>query len=55
MSEPLTKRERMKLDRIDMPERDAEERARSFAEVNLGLTAQMARLEATGFTTPTTV
>lgn len=46
MSEPLTKRERMKLDRIDMPERDAEERARSFAEVNLGLTAQMARLEA---------
>lgn len=46
MTEPLTKRERMKLERVDMPERDAAERARSFSEVNLGLTAQMARLEA---------
>ena len=32
--------------RIDMPERDPALRARSFDEVNLGLTAQMARLEA---------
>ena len=46
MSEPLTKRERMKLERTAMPERDAAERARSFAEVNLGFTAEMAKLEA---------
>jgi glutamate synthase (NADPH/NADH) small chain len=46
MSPPLTKKERMQLDRIDMPERDATERARSFDEVNLGLTAKMAQLEA---------
>lgn len=46
MSEPLTKKERMKLDRIEMPERDAAERAQSFDEVNLGLTAKMAQLEA---------
>ncbi|MDJ0925816.1 MAG: NADPH-dependent glutamate synthase [Acidimicrobiia bacterium] len=46
MSAPLTKKERMKLDRIDMPERDAVERAGSFEEVNLGLTAKMAQLEA---------
>lgn len=46
MKTPLTKKERMKLDRIAMPERDAEERAASFDEVNLGLTAKMAQLEA---------
>jgi glutamate synthase (NADPH/NADH) small chain len=46
MSEPLTRKERMAMARVDMPERDAEVRARSFTEVNLGLTAQMARLEA---------
>ena len=46
MSEPLTRRERMAMDRIAMPERPADERARSFDEVNLGLTAQMAQLEA---------
>ena len=46
MSTPLTKKERMQLDRIEMPERDAAERAASFEEVNLGLTAQMAQLEA---------
>lgn len=46
MSAPLTKRERMKLERIAMPERDAQERAGSFDEVNLGLTAKMAQLEA---------
>ncbi len=46
MSNPLTKKERMQLDRTDMPERDAVERAASFEEVNLGLTAQMAQLEA---------
>ena len=46
MSEPLTRKERMAMARVDMPERDAEIRARSFTEVNLGLTAQMARLEA---------
>ncbi len=46
MSEPLTKRERMKMPRVDMLERDAAERARSFDEVNLGFTAEMAKLEA---------
>ncbi len=46
MSEPLTKRERMKLERVEMLERDAAERARSFEEVNLGFTAEMAKLEA---------
>ncbi len=46
MSEPLTKRERMKLERVEMLERDAGERARSFDEVNLGFTAEMAKLEA---------
>jgi glutamate synthase (NADPH/NADH) small chain len=42
----LSKKERMHLDRIAMPERDAVERASSFEEVNLGLTAKMAQLEA---------
>ena len=51
MNEPLTKKERMKLDRIEMPERDAGERAASFEEVNLGLTAQMAQRIASSPTT----
>ena len=46
MSTPLTKKERMQLPRIEMPERDADQRAASFEEVNLGLTAKMAQLEA---------
>jgi glutamate synthase (NADPH/NADH) small chain len=46
MTEPLSKKERMKLDRVAMPERDAAERARSFDEVNLGFAAEMAKLEA---------
>ena len=46
MTEPLTRKERMAMARIEMPEQDAQARARSFDEVNLGLTAQMARLEA---------
>lgn len=46
MSEPLSKRDRMKLDRVAMRERDPAERARSFSEVNLGFTAEMAKLEA---------
>ena len=46
MTEPLTRKERMAMARVDMPERDPALRARSFDEVNLGLTAQMARLEA---------
>ncbi len=46
MDEPLTKRERMAMPRVDMPEQPAEERSGSFTEVNLGLTAQMAKLEA---------
>jgi glutamate synthase (NADPH/NADH) small chain len=46
MSEPLSKRDRMKLDRVEMLERDANERAQSFDEVNLGFTAEMAKLEA---------
>jgi glutamate synthase (NADPH) small chain len=36
----------MKLGRQKMPERPAEERNRDFKEVNLGLTAEMAREEA---------
>jgi glutamate synthase (NADPH/NADH) small chain len=46
MTEPLTRRERMAMTRVDMPERPSAERAHSFAEVNLGFTAQMAQLEA---------
>ncbi len=46
MSEPMSKRDRMKLDRVEMIERDAVERSGSFAEVNLGFTAEMAKLEA---------
>jgi glutamate synthase (NADPH/NADH) small chain len=42
----LTKRERMKMDRTEMPMRDAGHRATDFDEVNLGYTSAMAVLEA---------
>ena len=42
----LTRQERMAMSRVDMPEHDAAARAHSFEEVNLGLTAQLAALEA---------
>ena len=42
----LTKRERMKMDRTDMPMREALGRATDFDEVNLGYTSAMAVLEA---------
>jgi glutamate synthase (NADPH/NADH) small chain len=43
---PLTQKQRMLLDRVAMPEQDAELRATNFREVNLGLTEQLAILEA---------
>jgi glutamate synthase (NADPH/NADH) small chain len=42
----LTPKERMALDRVEMPEQDAELRATNFREVNLGLTEQLALIEA---------
>jgi glutamate synthase (NADPH/NADH) small chain len=39
-------KERMKLPRQKMPERDPEERNQDFSEVNLGLTEKWAREEA---------
>jgi glutamate synthase (NADPH/NADH) small chain len=42
----LTKRERMKMDRAEMPMRTATDRASDFDEVNLGYTSAMAVLEA---------
>ncbi|MEO5918255.1 MAG: FAD-dependent oxidoreductase, partial [Candidatus Limnocylindrales bacterium] len=42
----LTPKERMAIDRVAMPERDPAVRAVNFREVNLGLTQQMAMLEA---------
>ena len=42
----LTKRERMKMDRAEMPMRGADDRAADFNEVNLGYTSAMAVLEA---------
>ena len=42
----LTKRERMKMDRAEMPMRAATDRATDFEEVNLGYTSAMAVLEA---------
>ena len=41
-----TKRERMAIPRQAMPARDPSERARTFEEVNLGFTEQLALLEA---------
>ncbi len=43
---PLTKKERMAIDRVVMPEQDPKLRAVNFAEVNEGLTYQLALLEA---------
>jgi glutamate synthase (NADPH/NADH) small chain len=43
---PLTQKERMGIDRVGMPEQDADLRATNFREVNLGLTYQLAMLEA---------
>jgi len=43
----LPNRERMKIARIHMPERDATVRSRNFEEVNLGLSAEDAQIEAT--------
>jgi glutamate synthase (NADPH/NADH) small chain len=43
---PLTAKERMAIDRVSMPEQEATLRASNFREVNLGLTEQLAMLEA---------
>ena len=43
---PLTPKERMAIDRVEMPEQDADLRAANFREVNLGLAQQIAMLEA---------
>jgi glutamate synthase (NADPH) small chain len=42
----LTNKERMKIPRQAMPEQDKDQRRNNFAEVNLGLTEELARLEA---------
>jgi glutamate synthase (NADPH) small chain len=42
----ISPRDRMLLDRVSMPERDAEVRSHSFEEVNLGYTERLAVLEA---------
>lgn len=42
----LTQKERMAIKRLAMPEQDGELRSHNFREVNLGLTEQMAMLEA---------
>ena len=44
--EALSKRERLTIDRQEMPTRDAHERSRSFDEVNVGFTERLAMLEA---------
>jgi glutamate synthase (NADPH/NADH) small chain len=46
MAEELTRRERLKLPRQEMPERPADERSVSFDEVNLGYTPKQAVAEA---------
>ncbi len=43
---PLTNKERMLIDRVAMPEQAGDARAKNFEEVNLGLTYQLAMLEA---------
>jgi glutamate synthase (NADPH/NADH) small chain len=43
---PIPNKERMKIPRVQMPERDSQERSRSFAEVNLGLSPDLAEREA---------
>ncbi len=45
-SGPISNKERMAIERVGMPERPAEVRARDFAEVNLGYTETLAFLEA---------
>jgi glutamate synthase (NADPH) small chain len=42
----LSAKERMAIQRVKMPEQDAEERSHTFTEVNLGLTPDLAILEA---------
>jgi glutamate synthase (NADPH) small chain len=44
--EPLSKRERLAIERQVMPTRDAGQRSRSFVEVNMGFTEHLALLEA---------
>jgi glutamate synthase (NADPH/NADH) small chain len=44
--EPLSKRERLAIDRQVMPTRDAGRRSQSFDEVNMGFTEHLALLEA---------
>jgi glutamate synthase (NADPH/NADH) small chain len=43
---PLSKKERMAIQRVAMPEQEPDVRATNFREVNLGLTYQLAILEA---------
>jgi glutamate synthase (NADPH) small chain len=43
---PLTNKDRMAIGRVAMPEQEGEVRAQNFGEVNLGLTYQLAMLEA---------
>jgi glutamate synthase (NADPH) small chain len=43
---PLSNRERMTIERVAMPEQEGDLRAHNFREVNLGLTYQLAMLEA---------
>jgi glutamate synthase (NADPH/NADH) small chain len=43
---PLTPKQRMAIERVAMPEQDPAARAVNFREVNLGLTVQIAMLEA---------
>ena len=44
--QPLTKRQRLAIDRQEMPTRDPDQRSGSFDEVNLGFTEHLALLEA---------
>lgn len=46
MTEEMSKKDRMKIARQKMPEQAPGRRARNFEEVNLGLTAELAKLEA---------
>ncbi|MBI5380419.1 MAG: NADPH-dependent glutamate synthase [Opitutae bacterium] len=46
MSNKISAKERMRIERQSMPEQDATARAKNFQEVNLGFTEQLALLEA---------
>lgn len=46
MADKLTKKERMKIPRQTMPEQSSEARSKDFREVNLGFTAELAKMEA---------